>query len=94
MESMKREGITVRIEVNLLRSARAMASRGGKSEDEIFEEALKAYPGFEVLDRVHERLEREGLALSEEESLKLANEELHAMRAEEREAECRANRTG
>ncbi len=81
-----------------------MAERGGKSEGEIFEEALTAYLGFDVLERVHERLEREGLALSEEESLKLAYEELHAMRAErdeaerdeaERdEAERRANHTG
>ncbi len=63
-------------------------------EDEIFEEALSAYLGFDVLDRVHERLEREGLALSEEESLKLAYEELHAMRAEQRDVESRKNRTG
>lgn len=87
---MKREGITVRIEENLLRSARAMAERGGKSEGEIIEEALTAYLGFDVLWKVWRR---EGLP-DEEESMRMAYEELHAMRAEEREAERRANRTG
>lgn len=91
---MKREKTTIEIEESLLRSARAVAERGGKSEGEIFEEALTAYLGFDILDRVHERLEREGLALSDSSSLKLAYEELHAMRAEQRDAESRKNRTG
>ncbi|MBA2374763.1 MAG: ribbon-helix-helix protein, CopG family [Actinomycetota bacterium] len=91
---MEREKITIEIEESLLRSAREMAERGGKSEDEIFEEALEAYVGFDFLDRIHERLEREGLALSEEESLKLAYEELHAMRAERDDAESRESQTG
>lgn len=90
---MERERITIEIEESLLRSAREMAECEGKGEDEIFEEALEAYVGFDFLDRVHERLEREGLALTEEESLKLAYEELHAMRVE-RDAESRESQAG
>lgn len=67
-----------------------MAERGGKSEDEIFEEALKAYVGFDVLEKVWKR---DGLP-DEEESLKLAYEGLHAMRAEQREADRRSSQTG
>lgn len=81
---MPRKKTTVYVEEDLLRSARVLAARTGKTEYEVFEEALRAYLGFDVLERIHERLEREGLALSEEESLKLAYEELHAMRAEQR----------
>ncbi len=80
---MPRKKTTVYVEEDLLRSARVLAARTGKMEYEVFEEALRAYLGFDVLERIHERLEREGLALSEEESLKLAYEELHAMRAEQ-----------
>jgi hypothetical protein len=82
---MSRKKTTVYVEEDLLRAAKVLAARTGKKEYEVFEEALKQYLGFDVLERVHERLDREGLALSEEESLKLAYEELHAMRAEERE---------
>lgn len=80
---MPRKKTTVYVEEDLLRSARSLAARTGKTEYEVFEEALRAYLGFDVLECIHERLEREGLALSEEESLKLAYEELHAMRAEQ-----------
>lgn len=47
---------------------------------------LRAHLGLDVLEHVHERLEREGLALSEEEPLESAYDELHAVRAEERRA--------
>lgn len=79
---MNRRKTTVYIEENLLRSARVVAARSGKKEYEVFEEALRAYLGFDVLEKVWRR---EGLP-SEEEATKLAYEELHAMRAEEQEA--------
>lgn len=84
---MARKKTTVYIEEDLLRAAKVSAARTDKKEYEVFEEALKTYLGFDVLERIHERLEREGLALSEEESMKLAYDELHAMRAEDRERE-------
>lgn len=67
-----------------------MAERGGKSEDEIFEEALSAYLGFDILEKVWRR---DGLP-DEEESLRVAYEELHAMRAEQSEAERRSSQAG
>jgi hypothetical protein len=79
---MARKKTTVYVEEDLLRSAKVLAARTGRKEYEVFEEALRAYLGFDVMERVHQRLEREGLALGEEESLKLAYEELHAMHAE------------
>lgn len=69
------------IEENLLRSAKVAAARSGKKEYEIFEEALRTYLGFDILDKVWER---EGLP-DEEEATRLAYEELHAMRVEEQE---------
>lgn len=80
---MARTKATVYIEEGLLRSARVMAERTGKGEPEVFEEALRAYLGFDVLEKVWKR---EGLP-DEEEAMRLAYEELHAMRAEKREAE-------
>ena len=82
---MTRKKTTVYIEEDLLRAAKVSAARTDKKEYEVFEQALRTYLGFDVLERIHERLEREGLALSEEESMKLAYDELHAMRAEDRE---------
>lgn len=81
---MARRKTTVYIEEDLLRAAKVLAARTDKKEYEVFEEALKTHLGFDVLERIHGRLERESLALSEEESLKLAYAELHAMRAEDR----------
>ena len=78
---MNRKKTTVYIEENLLRSAKVAAARSGKKEYEVFEEALRTYLGFDVLDKVWER---EGLP-DEEEATKLAYEELHTMRAEEQE---------
>lgn len=79
---MRRDKTTVYIEEGLLRAAKALAARTGKEEHEVFEEALRAYLGFDVLEKVWKR---EGLP-DEEEAMRLAYEELHAMRAEKREA--------
>lgn len=78
---MTRKKTTFYLDEELLRSARALAARTGKEEHEVFEEALRAHLGLDVLERVWSR---EGLP-GEEESLKLAYRELHAMRAEEDE---------
>jgi hypothetical protein len=77
---MSRKKTTVYVEEGLLRAAKVLAARTGKKEYEVFEEALKQYLGFDVLERVWSR---EGLP-NEEEAMRLAYEELHAMRAEKR----------
>ena len=79
---MSRKETTIYIEEDLLHAAKALAARTGKKEHEIFEEDLKSYLSFDVVDQVHDRIIREGTALGEEESLKLAYDELHAMRRE------------
>lgn len=76
---MTRRKTTVYLDEELLRSARALATRTGKDEHEVFEEALRAHLGLDVLQKVWSR---KGLP-DEEKSLELAYEELHAMRAEE-----------
>ncbi|MBA2442414.1 MAG: hypothetical protein H0V53_08430 [Rubrobacter sp.] len=79
---MARKKTTVYVEEDLLRSAKVLAARTDRTEYEVFEEALKQYLGLDVLEKVWRR---EGLP-EEEEATRLAYEELHAMRAEEREA--------
>ncbi len=79
---MSRKKTTVYIEEGLLRAAKALAVRTGKKEYEVFEEALRAHLGFDALEKVWKR---EGLP-DEEKAVRLAYEELHAMRAEKREA--------
>lgn len=72
---MSRTKTTVYIEPALLRAAKVEAARSGKREYEVFEEALRSYLGFEVIERAWERS-----ALSEEEALELANREVHQAR--------------
>ena len=79
---MARKKTTVYLEEELLRSAKVLAARTDRKEYEILEEALKQYLGFDVLEKVWRR---HGLP-DEEEATRVAYEELHAMRAEEREA--------
>jgi hypothetical protein len=72
---MGRTKTTVYIDPSLLRAAKVEAARTGKREYEIFEEALKVYLGFEVVERTWDKSD-----LGEEEALKLAYEEVHASR--------------
>ena len=68
---MKRK-TTVYLEDDLLRAARIAAARAGKRDSQVLEEALRAYLGFELLDRVGGRS-----SLNEAEALELATEERH-----------------
>ena len=79
---MTRKKTTVYVEEEVLRAAKVLAARTDRKEYEVFEEALKQYLGLDVLEKVWSR---ESLP-DEEEATRLAYEELHAMRAEEREA--------
>ena len=72
----------VDVDAVLLAEARdAMKPSAGAADAEIVERALRAYLGRRALDV------SQGISeLSEEEALRVANEELHAMRRERRSA--------
>ena len=70
-----RKKTTLYIDEMLLRSMQVLAARQGKRDSDVVEAALRKYLGFDVLDRVRARSD-----LTEEEAMKLAYEELHAMR--------------
>lgn len=76
---MARRKTTVYIEDELLKAAKVMAARNGKHEYEVFEDALKKHMGLELLDRIWQQND-----MDEDEAMKLAYDELHAMRAERR----------
>jgi hypothetical protein len=71
--------MSVELDDGVLRATRAYAARKGKSESEVIEAALREHLGFALVERIQDRAN-----LSEDEALKLAYEELHAMRAERR----------
>jgi hypothetical protein len=72
----------VDVDAVLLAEARdAMKPSAGAADAEIVEGALRAYLGRRALD-VSQAISE----LSEEEALRVANEELHAMRRERRSA--------
>lgn len=74
---MARAKTTIYIDPELLRAAKVAAARLGKKDYEVFEDALRAYLGIDVLERLWQRAD-----LSEEEALALAYEELRASRRE------------
>ena len=76
---MARSKATVYLEPEVLRATRVHAARTGKRDSDIVEEALREYLGLGLLERIWEKAD-----LSEEEALRLAYDELHAMRAERR----------
>ena len=67
---------TFSLDSRVLRAARIAATRAGKRDSEIVEEALRSYLGLDVVAAVRERA-----ALSAEAAERLAYDELHASRA-------------
>jgi hypothetical protein len=67
---------TVYIEEDVLKTMRVAAARSGKRDYEVVEEALRAYLGLELLDKVGTRS-----SLSEPEALAIAYEEIHQGRS-------------
>ena len=86
---MARRRVTLELDGDLLDAARAAAARLGVPEEELFERTLR-----EVLARDFDRLTDEitayqtarGIALSDDEAMTLANEEVRAVRTERRDA--------
>jgi hypothetical protein len=73
---------TVDVDAGLLAEARdAMKPSAGAADAEVVERALRAFLGRRALD-----VSQAMSGLSEEEALRIANEELHAMRRERRSA--------
>jgi len=65
----------------VLRAARIQAARSDRRDSEIVEDALRAYLGFDVVERAWARSD-----LGEDEAMELAVSEIHAMRDEKRAA--------
>lgn len=78
MGTVARRKTTVYIDDDLLRAAKVSAARAGKKDYEVFEEALRAYLGLDVLEAVWARSD-----LSEKEAMALAYREIHQMRREQ-----------
>jgi hypothetical protein len=76
-----RKKVTFYLDEDVLRAARVRAARSDRRDSEIVEEALRAYLGFDVVERVWARSD-----LGEDEATQLAVSELHAMRDEKRAA--------
>jgi hypothetical protein len=73
---------TVDVDAGLLDEARsAMKPAEGAADTEVVERALRSYLGRRALDASQAMSQ-----LSEDEALRVANEELHAMRRERRSA--------
>ena len=93
---MPRHKTTLYIDDDLRDATKVAAVAAKKTESEIVEQALRQYLKTDdaerdrqsirdLFDRIAERQEREGIPpLTDEEAMQLANEELHAMRAEKR----------
>ena len=76
-----RKKVTFYLDEDVLRAARVRAARNDQRDSEIVEDALRAYLGFDVLERVWARSD-----LTEDEAMRLAVDEQHAARAEKRAA--------
>ncbi len=74
---MAKTKTTVYVDDDLLCTVRVMAARSGRRDSEVFEEALRRYVGLDVLERVWARSD-----LGEDEAMRIAVEEVHAMRRE------------
>jgi Arc/MetJ family transcription regulator len=81
MPSSTRKKVTVYVDEDVLRAARVRAARTDKRDSDVVEEALRAYLGINVVERVWVRSN-----LSEDEAMRLAVAETHAARRQRRAA--------
>lgn len=72
---MAKRKTTIYVDEELLRALKVQAARLDKRDSEVFEEALRAYLGFGLLDRIWEAAN-----MPEDEALRIAYEELHSSR--------------
>jgi hypothetical protein len=86
---MARPQVTVELDGNLVDATREVAQRVGVPEGELYERALRevlARDFATLMDGIAADQAARGVALSEDEALALATEELRALRAERRNA--------
>lgn len=76
---MSRIKATVYLDPEVLRATRIRAARTGKRDSDVVEEALREHLGLAVVERM-----RSGSDLDPDEAMRVAYEELHAMRRERR----------
>ena len=84
---MARRQVTVELDGNLVDATREVAQRVGVPEGELYERALREVLARDfgaLMDGIAADLSARGVALSEDEALTLATEELRALRAERR----------
>lgn len=81
MSASRKKKVTFYLDEDVLRAARVSAARSDRRDSEVVEEALRAFLGFDVVERVWARSD-----LDENDALQLAVSELHAMRDEKRAA--------
>lgn len=79
MDAVARVKTTVYIEERLRRAAKQAALTSGVHEYQVFEEALKRYLGWDILDDLWARHPD----LTEDEAMRLAYDELRAYRADQ-----------
>ncbi len=81
---MARSKATIYLDPEVLRATRIRAARTGKRDSDVVEEALREHLGLAVVDRLRSRFD-----LDEEHAMRLANEEVHAMRRDRAEGNTR-----
>lgn len=81
MPAATKRKVTLYLDEGVLRAARVRAARTDKRDSEVVEAALRAYLGFEAVERVWARSN-----LTEAEAMRLVVDETHAVRAEKRAA--------
>jgi len=74
---MSKRKVTLYLDEDVLRAARVRAARTDTRDSEVVEQALRSFLGFDAVEAVWARSD-----LGEDEAMKLALSELHAMRKE------------
>jgi gamma-glutamyl:cysteine ligase YbdK (ATP-grasp superfamily) len=77
---MPKTRTTLTVDEDLLRTVRIRAARTGKRDSQVIEEALRRDFGLDTLEEIWAKVR----PVSEEEGMKLAVAEQHAMREEQR----------
>jgi hypothetical protein len=78
---MPKARTTVSLDEDVFRAVKIKAARTGKRDSQVIEESLRRDLGLDELVEIWSKVN----PVTEEESLKLANDELHAMRREKRD---------
>ena len=81
MAATPKKKVTFYLPEDLVRAARVRAARSDRRDSEVVEAALRAYLGYDIVESVWARSD-----LDEDEAMRLAVSEIHAMRDEQRAA--------